>query len=252
MDVGADLWHMNQMIGRAIGHFELPDGQSWNFVIGIHPPGYAITDRDGRRFADEFSQAQMKHGFYYQLLAFDSEAREYPRIPCYWFFDQRRMAAGPLTAPQAGVSGVGYYRWSDDNSREIAQGWIHSGDTIEAVAAAAGVRDPDAAARTIRKYNEACRSGQDPFGRPADTLIPIDSPPYYCVPLYPGGSNTCGGPRRNEHAQVLDTFGAPIPGLYAAGELGEAVGLLYPADGSNLSESQCFGQIAAETALELG
>ena len=66
--------------------------------------------------------------------------------------------------------------------------------------------------------------------------------------LYPGGSNTCGGPRRDERARVLDPFGVPIPGLYAAGELGEPFGVLYPSSGSNLSEALCFGQIAAETA----
>jgi hypothetical protein len=36
---------------------------------------------------------------------------------------------------------------------------------------------------------------------------------------------------------------------HAAGELGEAVGLLYPANGANLSESVCFGRIAAADAL---
>lgn len=82
-----------------------------------------------------------------------------------------------------------------------------------------------------------------------DSLIPVDSPPYYCMPLYPGGPNTCGGPRRDEHARIVTPFGQPIPGLYGAGELGEAVGLLYPANGGNLSESVCFGRIAAEHAL---
>jgi succinate dehydrogenase/fumarate reductase flavoprotein subunit len=67
--------------------------------------------------------------------------------------------------------------------------------------------------------------------------------------LYPGGSNTSGGPRRNEHAQVVDVHGEPIPGLYEAGELGEPVGLLYPSNGGNISDCACFGQIAAEHAL---
>ena len=79
--------------------------------------------------------------------------------------------------------------------------------------------------------------------------MPLDSPPYYCVELWPGGPNTSGGPRRNEHAQVIDVFGDPIPGLYEAGELGEAVGALYPANGANLSDALCFGRIAAEHAL---
>ena len=74
-------------------------------------------------------------------------------------------------------------------------------------------------------------------------------PPYYCMPLVPGRIEHLGGPRRNEHAQILDVFGEPIPGLYEAGELGEPVGLIYPANGANISDCLCFGRIAAEHAL---
>ena len=99
-------------------------------------------------------------------------------------------------------------------------------------------------------YNQQCaEGGVDAFGRPSETMVALSEPPFYCVPLWPGGSNTTGGPRRNEHAQILDPFDEPIAGLYAAGELGQPSGLLYPADGSNLSEALCFGQIAAEHAL---
>jgi succinate dehydrogenase/fumarate reductase flavoprotein subunit len=246
--VGADLWHMNQMIGRAIGHFE-EDGEDYNFVIGIHPPGYLITDKYGQRFANEVSQAQMKHSFYYELLKYDAEKQEYPRNPCYWVFDERRMNAAPLVSLRSGFVRAGYYDWSPDNSREVANGWIKKADSIAELGKLAGVEDPAALAETVARYNAGCASGIDEFGRPRETLVPLDSPPYYCVALYPGGPNTCGGPRKDERARVLDAFGAPIPGLYAAGELGEAVGLLYPANGANLSESVCFGRIAAADAL---
>ena len=245
---GADLWHMNQMIGRAIGHFE-EDGRDYNFVIGIHPPGYLITDKYGRRFANEVSQAQMKHSFYYELLKYDAEKHEYPRVPCYWVFDSRRLNAAPLVSLRSGFVRAGYYDWSPDNSREVAKGWIKEASSVEELGKAAGVCDPSALAQTVALYNAGCVSGVDEFGRPAETLVPIDSPPYYCVPMFPGGPNTCGGPRKDERARVLDAFGEPIPGLYAAGELGEAVGLLYPANGANLSESICFGRIAAADAL---
>ena len=246
--VGADLWHMNQMIGRAIGHFS-EDGREYNFVIGIHPPGYLITDKYGQRFANEVSQAQMKHSFYYELLKYDAEKQEYPRNPCYWVFDERRLSAAPLVSLRSGFVRAGYYDWSPDNSREVAKGWIKKADDVASLGKLAGLADPDALAETVARYNAGCAAGSDEFGRPLDTLVPLDSPPYYCVALYPGGSNTCGGPRRDERARVLDAFGDPIPGLYAAGELGEAVGLLYPANGANLSESICFGRIAAADAL---
>lgn len=249
--VGADLWHMNQMIGRAIGHFTLPDGSELSFIIFINPPGYVITDRYGNRFADESAQANLLHGFYWKLLEYDPDRGIFPRNPCYWFFDETRRKAGPLTLPFVGAQAVGLYDWSPDNIREIEQGWISRGDTVAEAAAAAGLDDPEAAEASVLAYNAACASGSaDPFGRPPETMVPLATPPFYCVRLWPGGSNTTGGPRRDRLARVLDTEGQPIPGLLAAGELGQASGMSYPADGSNLSEAFCFGQIAAETALD--
>ena len=248
--VGASLWHMNQMIGRAIGHFELDDGREVNVLISIGPPGYVITDRSGLRFANEHSQAMLRHDFYYDLLVFDPQRNLRPRVPCYWFFDERRRTAGPLTLTHIGAPAVGLYDWSADNTKEIERGWIARGDTIEAAARAAGMDDPATAMATVEAHNRACADGTpDPLGRPHETMIALSEPPFYCVPLWPGGSNTTGGPRRNEHGQVLDPFDQPIEGLYAAGELGQPSGLLYPADGSNLSEALCFGQVAAEHAL---
>ena len=68
---------------------------------------------------------------------------------------------------------------------------------------------------------------------------------------------TRGTPTPEDHADSdtrrltieVNPFGQPIPGLCGAGELGEAVGMLYPANGGNLSESLCFGRLAAEHAL---
>jgi succinate dehydrogenase/fumarate reductase flavoprotein subunit len=245
--VGADLWHMNSMIGRAIGHFEL-DGKSYNYYVAIWPGGYLFTDKYGKRFADEHMQAMSRHDFYYELINYDTARAEYPRIPCYWFFDQRRASAGPLVNG-SGAAGPHRYVWSPGAEAEIERGWLIRGDDLVDIARRAGVSDPEQAARTIGEYNEACRTQTDRFGRPADSLIPLDQPPYYCMPLWPGGPNTSGGPKRNEHAQVIDVFGDPIPGLYEAGELGEAVGALYPANGGNISDALCFGRIAVEHAL---
>jgi succinate dehydrogenase/fumarate reductase flavoprotein subunit len=245
--VGADLWHMNQMIGRAVGHFTHPDGRELSFNISINPPGYVITDKYGRRFANEYLQAVSKPNFYYELLHYDADLLEHPRIPGYWICDQRRIDARPLSG-----GSYGHYAWSKDNSAEIAMGWIAKGDTVEEAARAAGCLDPDGAARTVAEYNQACATGEDAFGRPAQSLIPLDQPPYYCIPIYPGGATTNGGPRRDAKARILDVFGDPIPGLYGAGELGGAIGVLYPSPGANLGEAFAFGPIAAETALADG
>ena len=246
--VGADLWHMTSVVGRGIAHFTTPDGRGLAFNIGIDPPGYVITDRHGRRYANEYPQARQKHNFYYEMTGYDADRAEFSRIPSFWFFDERRFRERPLTPRTVGAPAVGFYDWSPDNEREVELGWIRRGTSIAEVAEAAGVTDPARAAREVYEYNAGCRGGRDALGRPASSLVALDRPPFYCVPLYPGGSNTAGGPRRDEHARVLDVSGRPIPGLLAAGNVGAAFGALYPADGGNLSEALCFGRIAAETA----
>jgi hypothetical protein len=249
-EVGADLWHMNQSVGRGIANFRMTDGSDIGFFISINPPGYVITDRFGKRFANEESQAKLQHSFYFDLLAFDPDRGVYPRVPCFWFFDEKRRKAGTLANVNLGAHVVGLYEWSSDNSKEVESGWIAKGDTILDAAKAAGIDDPETASKSVKAYNKACTNGeQDSFGRSRETLVAIDTPPFYCVKLWPGGSNTTGGPRRDERARVLNSFGKPIPGLYAAGECGQVSGLIYPADGFNLTEAICYGWIAAETAL---
>jgi succinate dehydrogenase/fumarate reductase flavoprotein subunit len=244
--VGADLWHMNQMIGRAVGHFAYPDGRETAFNISLSPPGYVIVDKYGKRFANEYLQAVSKANFYFELLSYDADRLEYPRIPSFWIFDKRRLTARPISA-----GSFGEYEWSKDNRAEIALGWIKEAATIEEATRAAGIADPAAAARTVAEYNSACATASDAFGRPAASLVPIDEPPFYCVPVYPGGATTNGGPRRDANARILNAFGEPIPGLFGAGELGGAIGLLYPSPGANLGEAFAFGAIAAEAALSV-
>ena len=150
----------------------------------------------------------------------------------------------------AAHGGLGYYQWSKDNRQEIELGWIKQGKTVAEAAEAAGVLDPEEVERSIAAYNKACETGVDEFGRPADSLVPIDEPPFCCMRLYPGGATTNGGPRRDAKARIVDAFGEPISGLYGAGELGGAIGVLYPSPGANLGEALAFGAIAAETAME--
>src|SRR5262249_50025766 len=130
--VGADLWHMNSMIGRAIAHVELND-KSYNFLAMPFPGGYVFADKYGKRFANEHMQAVARHDFYYELINYDAARAEYPRIPCYWFFDQRRFSSGPLGSG-TGAAGPYFYQWSSDNEAEVGHGWVIRGTDWEDVA----------------------------------------------------------------------------------------------------------------------
>ena len=63
-----------------------------------------------------------------------------------------------------------------------------------------------------------------------------------------GGTNTTGGPRRNENGQIMHVFGHPIAGLYGCGENGSIIGARYPGLYAYYSEVLCSGRIAGRAA----
>jgi succinate dehydrogenase/fumarate reductase flavoprotein subunit len=272
LGVGAHLWHMNCCSARLVMKF--PDlavalnpvfgGKDWaspwretelatetkgggagsnETRSGV---GYIIVDRTGKRYARETFKP---HSFYYELTGFDSQKAFYPRVPSYWIFDQKRLDDGPLVRTGSGGAGpAGFHRWSEDNREEVERGWIKQGETLHSLALQVEL-DPHALTETVTHYNLCCREGEDrAFGRSPATLVPLDTPPYFAVELWPGGPNTQGGPQRNSRAQVVRSDGEPVPRLYSAGELGSIYGMLYPAGGGNLAECIAFGRIAGEHA----
>jgi tricarballylate dehydrogenase len=136
-----------------------------------------------------------------------------------------------------------------------------SADTLEALVAKLDDVDGGRALETIAQYNAAVRT-DIPFnpnvkdGRRAEGLpVPksnwantLDTPPFEAYAVTCGVTFTFGGLRITREAQVLDTDGAPIPGLFAAGELvGGLFYLNYPG-GSGLMSGAVFGRIAGESA----
>jgi succinate dehydrogenase/fumarate reductase flavoprotein subunit len=273
-DAGADLWHLNMFSGRCVPWFPDHD-MAYGYVISAAGTPMILTDKYGKRYADESSTAA-GHNWWVLLDDFNIKVPEYSRIPTFMIFDEARRKAGPISS-YGGVAlppELGGLTWSSDNSAEIAKGYIQMGNTPGELAAAinqtkyvgwngddsiqvpSGINvniDPNVLTETITNYNSYCTAGNDQdFARNPKTLLPFQSPPFYALPLWPGGPNSQGGPRRNEKGQVLDTTGNPIPRLYSAGELGSIWGL-YPTGGGNNSELLVFGQIsgtnaAAETA----
>jgi predicted oxidoreductase len=96
-----------------------------------------------------------------------------------------------------------------------------------------------------------CAAGGDAdFSRPAGSMTPIIQPPFYGAPVWATLSNTQGGPVHDAQSRIIDVYGAPIPRLYAAGELGSAFGHLY-LSGGNIAECFVTGRIAGNNAAAL-
>ena len=121
---------------------------------------------------------------------------------------------------------------------------------------------PGRFAETIRAYNVGARNGEDPeYGRgttsynrslgdpehkPNPCVAPLEKGPFYAVKVVMGDLGTFAGLRCNQHAQVLDDGGRPIPGLYAAGnDAASIMGGNYPGGGITLGPAITFGYIAA-------
>jgi tricarballylate dehydrogenase len=135
-------------------------------------------------------------------------------------------------------------------------------DTVGELAERLGI-DPARLERTVRDFNAAVQEGEfDPSvkdGKGTDGLrppksnwaLPIDQPPFTAFPVTCGITFTFGGLRVDERARVLDEAGAPLPGLFAAGEL---VGGLffhnYPG-GSGLTAGTVYGRRAGYAAADL-
>jgi tricarballylate dehydrogenase len=134
-------------------------------------------------------------------------------------------------------------------------------NTLEELCAKLEDTDGKTALEELKAYNAAVR--QDiPFnpnvkdGRCTQGLaIPksnwantLDTPPFEAYAVTCGITFTFGGLRINTDAQVLDLEGAPIPGLYAAGELVGGIFYFNYPGGTGLTNGAVFGRIAGTSA----
>jgi succinate dehydrogenase/fumarate reductase flavoprotein subunit len=240
---GAEFWHMNA-VAAVLGY--RIEGYPSPFRHHVYNESFMYVDQSAQRFVDEVGLDN--HAMPWAFRWMDPALPGYPRIPGYLVFDESARLAGPIVK-----DALGYHRrdweWSQDNSTEIEKGWIQSGDTAEELAAARG-RPADAHAHTQAGYNRGAEAGADAeFGRSPSMMAALQ-PPYYGIALWPCLLNTQGGPRRDVSGRVIGLDGAPVAGLYSAGELGSMWTELYPG-GGNLMECIVSG-IAAGRAAATG
>ena len=154
MSVGADLWHMNNYAGPSMA-LKVPEVRTSFSMQALHyskemPGGMIVVGPDGRRFTDE--KYKTRHG------KIPVNGRWLPlSTPCPMFliFDHTMFSAGPLydKHPSHGWTPiVERYEWSEDNSVELAKGWIRRADNIAALAPTVGL-DPKALADSVERWN---------------------------------------------------------------------------------------------------
>lgn len=206
---------------------------------------WILVDQDGRRFMDEYPP-YMSDTAVRPFDAFEPKTQRFPRLPAFALLDENGRQL--FAIGRSVVNDREYrYRWSADNRDEIALGILKQAGSLAELAAQTGL-PPARLEATVAEWNRACRAGADDnFGRRPDTMVPIETPPFLAAEVWPMVINTQGGPVHDSMQRVLTPYGEPIPGLYAAGELGSVFGHIYLA-GGNLAECIVGGRIAGREA----
>ena len=124
-------------------------------------------------------------------------------------------------------------------------------DDVNAQKALEHIRAYNAAVRTDIEFNPNVKDGRGTRGLAipkSNWANTIDTPPFEAYAVTCGITFTFGGLRITTDAQVVDTEGQPIAGLYAAGELvGGLFYFNYPG-GTGLMSGTVFGRIAGNSA----
>jgi len=238
--LGADLVDMpyiNGTFGISLNHYpddRPPSGEEALLRLAIYRGGIAVN-RNAERFADE--------SISYKVLG--ERCLEQPGGIGFQLWDQDIMDQS-VPAPNA-----------TDFESAFEKGLVRRADDIAALARTVGL-DEARLVKTVDQYNQDVENGRDSvFGRSSlgkgwGKLVRIDRPPFYIYPCTTAILATYCGLKVTREMEVVDVLGAPISGLYAAGEIvGGFHGSGYMS-GSSLSKSAIFGRVAAHSALASG
>jgi succinate dehydrogenase/fumarate reductase flavoprotein subunit len=217
-------------------------------------PGLIAVTRRGQRFTNE---ADSYHDFMQALLAALPAGEP---VQAWLVCDHAFMRHYGLGAAKPAPMPLGPM---------IANGYVQRGQTLAELARACGI-DGDALQQTVQRFNRQALAGQDedfakgetaynhmqgdaPFaaerGWPNPCMGPLERGPFYAVKVVAGSLGTFAGLRTNAHAQVLDTQGQPIAGLYAGGnDMNSLMAGHYPSGGITLGPAMTFGWLAAHHA----
>jgi succinate dehydrogenase/fumarate reductase flavoprotein subunit len=214
--------------GRPIAQFDQARGV----------PGSLIVNSHGLRFVNE---AVPYNDFPRAFGSFDPVRVDFAnRAPAWQIFDHRLKEAMPILSLQPG---------------KPPPDWVAHAPTLRELAVRIGL-DPAVLEATVERFNAHAARGTDPdFERHRVGLQravpprPLDVPPFYAIPIYPGTLGTNGGPRIDADARVLHRAGGAVPGLYAAGNTAaNAFGWAYPSGGGTLGNAMTFGYRAGRHA----
>ena len=255
MEVGASLGNMGKSWWLQSSQEMAAHGRGKaNYLIGNSErtrPRSILVNRQAKRFVDEAANYNAVGPV---LHNFDANSHDYVNLPFWIIVDQTY---------------VDKYRFFNATKKGVVPDWAYTADTIKELGEQIGL-DGDVLTDTVERFNRMVANGKDEdFGRGDHTydqfwgdkdfegvyrtLGPIDTPPYYAVKMESGVLGTCGGPRMNADAQVIDWNDKPIDGLYiCSNAMSSPTAGVYGGAGGTLGPGMTFGYIAGRHAALKG
>ena len=187
--------------------------------------GAIVVNTQGKRFVNDLagrdvvSQAELKQ----------------PDGYCFIIFDQNLVDHLALS------------------QRFIDGGYTISGKTYEELAKNMGLsaEAQQNFVNTMNTWNQSVANGIDEeFGRNNGMDDDLSTAPYYAIKIAPGIHHTMGGIKINTSAEVIDTDGNVIPGLFAAGETTGGIHGGNRVGGNAVCDFIVFGRIAGQSATD--
>lgn len=218
-----------------------------NVLEGGYLPGWLVlVNGEGRRFYDETSS--------YSVTQPIMEGQ--PR-PVYAVFDETSKEASlPNTVEATKKVSVGrrdsrVQKWVKSMLDEMVEGGVvKKAETLEELSQAMGIPAYRFLA-TIAEYNRDVESGFDShYRKRPDVLRQVAAPPFYAAEMRMAHvALTAVGLRIDSQARVLGDDGAPVAGLFAAGECtGGVLGDVYVGSGNSITSAFVFGRVAGASA----
>ena len=235
IEVGADLWHMNNYEPGGTVNLAAPKGQRAHNIMAWKAlfAGSLITvGDDGTRYVAEDDPTRHGHRYNHGIWRIPL-AQVHPHM----IFDQNKYDE--------------LFSAENDEFQKEALNKVVKSETIADLAQEIKV-DPAVLENTLNTYNFFVDRGVDyQCGRKPESMTKISlTGPFYSLAQQHTMLNTQGGPRRNKNAEVLDTDQKVLPHLYAAGELGH-IGANQYNGGGDMADCLIFGKIAGENAAKI-
>lgn len=232
-----------------------PDGSLGHYphLLERAKPGLISVTRDGVRFTNE---ANSYYDFMTDLLRVCDGK---PTVEAWLVCDHAFIRHWGLGAAKPAPLPLRPY---------LRSGYLKRGRTLAALATECGI-NASALTVTVARYNSQTAAGVDAdfhkgetaynriqgdakHGGPNPCMAPITQAPFYAVRVVPGSLGTFAGLVTDNNAQVLDSSGMPIGGLYACGnDMNSIMGGRYPSGGITLGPAMTFGYLAARHAAAL-